>query len=202
MAPGAGIPDDARSFDEVDGVVVVFFNPCRHGENVWIEDNVLRREADVFGEDTERPLADLDLAVLGVGLPNFVKRHDDNSGPIGQALRRLLPENVFALLHGDRVDDALTLHTFQAGLNHFPFGTINHHRHPRDIRLRGNQVQEGAHGFGTVQHALIHVDVDYLRAVLHLLAGDLDGVGITPFRNHAAEYGGTCHVGAFTDVHE
>jgi hypothetical protein len=29
---------------------------------------------------------------------------------------------------------------------------------------------------GTVQHALIHVDVDDLRAVLHLLAGDLDGV--------------------------
>ena len=68
MAPRAGIPDDARSFDEVDGVIVVFFNPCRHGKNVWIEDNVLRRKADVFGEDTERPLAYLDLPVLGVGL--------------------------------------------------------------------------------------------------------------------------------------
>ena len=53
-----------------------------------------------------------------------------------------------------------------------------------------------------IQHAFVHIDVDHLRAVLHLLAGDLDGVSISAVRDHAAESCGTGDVGTLTDVHE
>ena len=36
------------------------------------------------------------------------------------------------------------------------------------------RLQEAHHGGFRIEHALVHVDVDDLRAVLHLLARDVD----------------------------
>src|SRR5206468_4499411 len=60
--------------------------------------------------------------------------------------------------------------------SHLPFGAVDHDRHARDVRLAGDQVQETHHGCLAVEHGLIHVDVDDLSAVLHLLAGDGEGL--------------------------
>jgi hypothetical protein len=46
---------------------------------------------------------------------------------------------------------------------------VDHDRHAGDVRLRGDQVEEGDHRLDGVEHALVHVDVDDLRAVLDLL---------------------------------
>jgi hypothetical protein len=47
----ATLLDDPRRLDEVDGVVVVLLDPGRHGEDVGVEDDVFRREADLVDQD-------------------------------------------------------------------------------------------------------------------------------------------------------
>ena len=54
------------------------------------------------------------------------------------------------------------------------FDAVDHHRHPRDIGLGGDQLQERRHRVDRVEQPLVHVDVDHLRAILDLLARDLD----------------------------
>jgi hypothetical protein len=53
----------ARGLDEVDGVVVVLLDAGGDGEDVRIEDDVFRREADLFDQQVVGAGADLDLAL-------------------------------------------------------------------------------------------------------------------------------------------
>src|SRR3546814_2162999 len=50
--------------------------------------------------------------------------------------------------------------------------------------------------------AFVHVDVDHLSAVLHLLAGDIDRARVVAGHDELLERGGTGDVGAFADVDE
>jgi hypothetical protein len=43
---------------------------------------------------------------------------------------------------------------------------------PSDVGLGRDEVEEGGHRLLGIEQALVHVDVDDLRAVLHLLARD------------------------------
>ena len=53
-----------------------------------------------------------------------------------------------------------------------------------------------------VEQALVHVDVDDLRAVLDLLAGDLDRGGIVAGHDQLLEAGRAGDVGALADIDE
>ena len=90
----------------------------------------------------------------------------------------------------------------QAGLDGGPVGGIDHHRHPRDVGLGRDQVEEAGHGGLGVQHPLVHVHVDDLGAVLHLLARDLQCGGVVAGGDQLAEPGGARDVGALADVDE
>jgi hypothetical protein len=48
--PGRFCLDAARRLDEVHRVVVVLLDAGGDGEDVGVEDDVFRREADLFGE--------------------------------------------------------------------------------------------------------------------------------------------------------
>ena len=61
MAAFALLSEDLGGLDEVDGVVVVLRHSCGDGQNVDIEDNVLRWEVDLLGQYLEGSLADSDL---------------------------------------------------------------------------------------------------------------------------------------------
>ena len=52
------------------------------------------------------------------------------------------------------------------------------------------------------RQAFVHVDVDHLRAVLHLLARDFDGGGIVAGHDQFLEARGAGDVGAFADIDE
>ena len=67
--------DPARGLDEVHRVVVVLLDAGRDREDVRIEDDVFRREADLLHQNVVAALADIDLALIGVGLALFVERH-------------------------------------------------------------------------------------------------------------------------------
>jgi hypothetical protein len=86
--------DVLHRFDEVHRVVVVLVDAGRHREDVGVEDDVFRREADAVHQNAVGALADLELAGPGIGLAHLVERHDDDGGAVAAQQFRLLDEFV------------------------------------------------------------------------------------------------------------
>ena len=194
--------DLAGRLDEVDAVIVVLLDARRHRKDVRIEDDVFRREAGLLGQQLVGARADLDLARLGVGLALLVEGHDDDGRAIHAAELGVMEESLLAFLHRDRVDDRLALHAFQAGLDHLPFGAVDHHRHACDVRLGGDEVEVFDHRLLRVDQALVHVDVDDLRAIGDLVARDVERRGVVAGRDQLPELGRARDVGALADIDE
>lgn len=91
-------------------------------EAVGVEDDVLGREADLFGQDPVGASTDLLAALQIVGLPLLVESHHHDSSTVLAAQPRFANELLFALLHGDRVDDRLALYVLQTRLDDLPLG--------------------------------------------------------------------------------
>ncbi len=142
------------------------------------------------------------MRCVGVGLAFFVKGHHHGGRAVAAHQLGLALELVHALFHADRVDDALALHAAQAGLDHAPLGAVDHDRHARNIGLAGDQVQETHHGGLAVEHGLVHVDVDDLGAVFHLLARHGQRLLELAVQDHAGKGLGAGDVGALADVDE
>ncbi len=98
---GQGGADAARRFDEIDAVIGVLLDAGGDGKDVGIENDVLWREADDFGQELVGAAADFYLAGFGVGLALFVKGHDDDSSAIGADQPGGLQELFLAFLHRD-----------------------------------------------------------------------------------------------------
>ena len=75
--------------------------------------------------------------------------------------------------------------------------------HAGDVRLGGEQVQEAGHGRLRVEHALVHVDVDDLGAVLDLLPrATSTAVVVVALEDEPGELARAGDVGALADVDE
>ena len=199
---GEAALDLARGLDEVHGVVVVLLDAGCDREDVRVEDDVLRREAQLLGENPVRARADFDLALPRVGLAVLVESHDHHGRAVAAHRARLAYEFLFAFLEADRVHDRLALNAFEARLEHAPFGGVNHDRHARDLGLGGDEVQERRHRLLALEHRLVHVDVDHLRATHHLAARDLDRLVVLVVEDELLEDRRAGDVGALADVHE
>ena len=191
-----------RRLDEIDAVVVVLLDAGGDRENIRIEDDVFRREADLVHQNVVGALADLDLALEGVGLALLVEGHHHDRGAVAAHPPRVIGGIPLAFLERDRIDHALALEAPEAGLDHAPLRRIHHHRHARDVGLGGDQVEKLRHRLGGVEQALVHVDVDDLRAVLDLVARDRQRRGVVARGDQLAELGRAGDVGAFADVDE
>ena len=171
-------------------------------EDVRVEDDVFRREAHFIDQDVVGAFADFFLARFGVGLAGFVERHHHHRCAVALAQLGVMNELLHAFLHADGVDDALALDALEARFDHFPLGGVDHDRYAGDVRLAGDQIEEGHHGLLRIQHAFVHVDVDHLGAGFHLLQGDFQGFGVVVFADQAGELGRARDVGTFADVDE
>jgi hypothetical protein len=191
-----------RALDEVHAVVGVLLDARRDREDVGVEDDVLGREADLVDQDPVGPLADRLAALEVVGLPVLVEGHHDDRGAVLAAQGRLAAELLLALLHGDRVDDRLALHAAQPGLDDLELGGVDHQRDPADVGLGGDQLDEAVHRRDAVDHPLVHVDVDDLRAALDLLAGHRQRGAVVAVADQVAELRRPGDVGPLADVHE
>ena len=120
----------------------MFFQAGGNGKNVGIENDILRIEAKLFGQDFIRPVRNLHFAFLGIGLSFFIKSHHDHRGAKAFTDDGLLDEFFFSFFHGNGIDDTFSLHTFQTGFNDTEFGRIDHDRNLRNIGLALDQVQE------------------------------------------------------------
>ena len=199
--PRAARLDLAAGLDEIQRVAAMLVDAGGDGEDVGIEDDVLGREA-VGDEQPVGALANLDLALLAVGLADFVERHHHHGRAIIPHQAGMFQELLFAFLHADRVHDRLAGHAFQPGLDHAPPRAVDHERHPGDVGLGRDQLQEGGHRHFGVEQALVHVDVDDLGAALDLLAGDFDRRGIVAGHDQLLEAGRSGDVGPLADIDE
>ena len=153
-------------------------------------------------QDVVGALADLGLARERIGLAGLVERHHHHSRAMAARDPGLVDEFLHAFLHRDRIHDRLALNAFQAGLDHVEFRGVDHHRHAGDVGLGGDEVEERHHrGFG-IQQAFVHVDVDDLRAVLDLVARDLQRRGVIARGDQLAEFRRAGDVGALADIDE
>ena len=114
----------------------------------------------------------------------------------------VVDERVLALLERDRVHHRLALHAFEAGLDHREFRGIDHHRHARDVGLGRDQIEERRHRLLGIEQALVHVDVDDLRAVLDLIARDGERGGVVAGGDELAKARRAGDVGALADIDE
>jgi hypothetical protein len=167
--------DEPRRLDEVHRVVVMLFDAGGDGEDVGVEDDVLGRHADLLGQQLVRPLADAHLVVDFDRLALFVERHHDGRGAVLAAQSGAAQELRLAVLHADRVDDALALRRLEPRFEHRPLAGVDHHRHGRDVCFSRNQAEKLRHHRLAVEQRLVHVHVDDVSAALDLLDGDLNG---------------------------
>ncbi len=194
--------DPARGFDEVHRVVVVFFNARGDGKHVGVKNDVFRGKAHTVHQGAIRPFADFNFALVGVGLALFIKSHDHRCSAIASNQARLVDEVVLAFFQADGVDDALALNAAQARLNHRPFRRVHHHRHAGNVGLGRHEVQKTHHGRFAVEHGFVHVHINDLRAVFHLLTRHAQGLFVLAIEDHSGKGLGAGDVGALTNVHE
>ena len=180
--------DPPRRLDEVDAVIVVLLDAGGDGEDVRVEDDVLGREADLLGQELVGAGADLDLARLGVGLALLVEGHDDDGGAVGAARAGHARRNASS---PSFIEIELTIglpctHFSPASMTAH-FERVDHHRHAGDVGLGGDEVEELDHRLLGVDQALVHVDVDDLRAVGDLVARDVERGGVVAGGDQLAE---------------
>ena len=199
LTPGQVTFRILRRFEKVERVVVVLFEAGRDRQDVEIEHDVGRVEAESIGQQAIGALADFNLATGGVGLAAFVERHHDERGAVSPDDSCLAKEVLFALLQADRVDDRLALDALQARLEHRPLRAVDHERQPRDLGLRRNDVQERRHRRLRVEHPFVHVDVEDVRAAAHLFEGNRCGIEVLLVRDHAGETLRSGDVGPLAD---
>ena len=99
--------------DKVLCVVVMLFDTGGDGKDIGVEDNIFRREADLFGEDFVGATANLNFTFAGVGLTNLVESHHHHRGAVAANQFRMVDKGFDALFHRNRVNDAFALNTFQ-----------------------------------------------------------------------------------------
>ena len=170
---GAGeiLLDPMRGGDEVHRVIVVLLHAGGNGEHVWVKYNVVRRKSGHAGEEVVGAGADFDAARQIVGLAALVEGHDHDGGAVTADEFGLVQEFFLAFLEADGIDHGLALEAFQTGFDHGPLGAVHHHRHARDFRFGGDEIEEMGHGLDAVEHSFVEIDVNDLRAVVHLLTG-------------------------------
>ena len=194
--------DPARGFDEVHGVVVVLLNACADGEDVRIENDVLRREADFIHQNAIRAFANANFVRARRRLALLIERHHDDRRAIFKNLACVIAKLRFAFLHRNGIHDAFALKTFQAGLDDFPLGRVHHERNFGDFRFAAEQQQEARHRSDAINHPFVHADVYDVRAVLHLLARDAHGLPVFVFLDELRKLRRTRDVRALADHDE
>ena len=175
-------------------------HPRGDGQDVGVEDDVLRRKARLLRQEAVGTRAHLDATLAGIRLPLFVEGHHYHGGTVAAQGAGVQEEFLLAFLQRYGVDYTLSLHTLQPRLDDPPIGRIEHHGDTGDIRLGGDEVEEIDHLRAGIQEAVVHVDVDDLRPIFHLLAGDTEGFVVFLLVDEAEELARTGHVAALAYV--
>ena len=125
LGPRQVLLDPCHSLDKVHTIVLVLLQSCAHRQDVHVEDDVLRWEADAR-QQVVGTLGNGNLAFEGCGLTLLVEGHHHHGGSQSAQFPGLTDKALFAVLQADRVDDALTLRVLQSSQNGVPIARVDH----------------------------------------------------------------------------
>ncbi len=132
----------------------------------------------------------------------FIEGHHHGGGAVFANLLRVLEKLRLAFFERNRIHNAFALNTLQSGFDNRPLGRIDHQRHARDVGLGGDQIQKCNHRLLAIEHGLVHIDVDDLRAAFDLLARDVQCLVVFAVEHQFFERGRAGDIGALADVDE
>ena len=70
--------DPSRCTDEIDSIVIVFFDTRCYRKNIRIENNIIRIETHLRSQNAIGALANFNFALIRICLPLLVESHDHN----------------------------------------------------------------------------------------------------------------------------
>ncbi len=117
-------------------------------------------------------------------------------------MERAPHELLLTLLEADGVDHRLTLHPLQRLGDHPPVRRVDHHRHPRYLRLRPREVEKPRHALRCVEHRVVHVYVYHLRPLLYLARGYGERLGGVARRYQLEKLTAARHIAPLAHGHE
>src|SRR5439155_17568221 len=89
--------DPARRLDEINRVITMLLETRGDGQNVWIKDDIVRREINLLGHEIVGPRADVDFLVERVRLTVLIKSHHDDRRAISLNQSRVPEKFIFAV---------------------------------------------------------------------------------------------------------
>ena len=161
----------ARRLDEIDRIVTMLLQTSCDSQDVWVENDIVRRETGALSQEFVSPRADVDLALECIGLALLIESHHDDGRAISPNESRLPKKFFLAIFQANRIDDRFALNAFQTRFDDAPLRAVDHKRDARDFRFASNQIQEARHCRLRIDHPFVHVHVENVRAALHLLTG-------------------------------
>src|SRR3984893_10174904 len=170
-----------------------------NGKDVRVEDDVFGRETDLVNQDPVGALTDTDLVLVSRGLALFVEGHHHDRRAIFQNSSGVFAKLLFAFFQGDRVHDPLALKALEPCLDDLPFRGVDHKGHLGDFGFASQQLKIACHCRHAVDHALVHADVEDVRAILNLLPGYAYSFFILAVLDQLRKLGRTGHIGQLTD---
>ncbi len=185
--------------DGLDGIPAGLLLPGRDGKGEGVHDDVVDPHApdadqrvDQAGSDAHLVLGGARLALLvdGEGDDRRAVLLDQGHDPAEARLRSV------AVLEVHRVDHRPAADELHAGLKHGRLGRVDDQREGRGAR----QPRDGlAHVRDPVAADVVDAHIEQVRALAHLVAGDVDAVVPASGQHGVAEGGGAVRVGALAD---
>ena len=188
--------------DEVEGVSVVLLHARGDGQHVGVEYDIAGIHPNDVHQYMVRPLGYLYASLISSGLPSLVETHHHASRPIPHHVTGMGNEDFLSLFQRKGIHDGLSLHALQPRHYDFPSRRVYHHGDAGYLRLGGNQVKEVGHLLFRVEQGIVHVDIQYHRAILHLLSGDGDSLIVLPVLDEPQKLSAARHVATLTHVDE
>ena len=174
-------------FDVINCIVIVLLDACGDGQDIGIDEDVLRRETGFLRQQTVRSVSHLPAFFEGGSLSLLVKEHHHRGSAVAPHQPGFLQEILLTLLQADGVDNRFALYALQPCLQHLPLRRIDHDGKLRDVRLAHQYVDEPSHGCGAVNHGIIHAYVNHLCATLHLVTRHIERCREIPLADQPRE---------------
>ncbi len=180
----------------------MFLHTRGNGQHIGVEDDIERVHAYLVHKDAVGTLRYFYAALVGSGLSYLVEAHHHTGGSVTHDVSGMGDKHLLAFLQGNRVDNTLALHTFQAGKDDLPFRGVDHDRHLGNLWFCRYHVEKMSHLCLGIQQSVIHIDIDHRGSVRHLLACYTQRFLIILFINQTKELPATSYVTAFSNVNK
>ena len=193
--------DQPNAFDRLDARADIILVAGADREDERIEDDVLGLDAVFFGEQLERALGHLQLALARDGLRLLlviVDASDDQRGAEAARERHDFLEAILAVFEVDRIDQRLARRALERLFDHAMIGRIDHQRHFDFFDFDFEEARDVGH---LVAIRVLQAYVEDVRTATDLHAPNFGGLLDLAVRDQPLELAAAKHVGPLADDH-